>query len=1415
MGGLLLFGTIRVASYSHARVTHDHSTHEHSVDRHAEDGDGGHPHQGDDGLTLAAGPHAAATPGGGCGADQPVRSFDVVATDVVITLNRFLDHDPRGRLFALEEDLERVRAEEAANEAARAAGDETAVSVGLQGDAIQPLVLRVHPGDCLRLTLRNVIGEGAGEVGPEPASIDLHGGALRVVGGGPAISTNPAATAAPGETVAYEWSVPAGEPSATHYFHSHGDERLQTAHGLFGAIVVEPAGSSWVDPRHGEPLTSGWDAIVQRADGTSFREFALLYHEIGDETYILRDAAGAYLPIVDPLTDAYRPGSRALNYRSEPFMNRLALGEAETGQVDKSLAYSSYAYGDPATPILRTEVGDPTVQRVVHAGSETFHVHHVHGGSVRWPRQPGAENAPPIAGLAKDPPLVPEVSERTDAQSIGPSETFDVHDECTAGGCQQSPGDVMYHCHVAHHYVSGMWGVWRVYNTRQEAGSTTDTMVPLLPLPDRVDALAAAVNSSALIDSTVDFHGEKTRLEGDQMTAHVERHLPPQGVPKGYDASVWDWVWDGDVARGEPETTARWPNFVAAEPRERPPILFDPRTGKPAFPVLRPHLARRPPFPRDNGPAPYLDPPEAGAARPRPPPPGANGPASLCPAGTRVQDFPINAVETPVALNERLPITDPKGLLFVLREERDRVRADPAAAQPLTIRANATEDCVDILLRSEIPDDADEPFSKISLHVHHVQFDIQGSDGVPNGFNFEQSIRPYEAEGLRLTAPVSAGDTTLPVPGAHEHFSVGTAVGVGLDEDGTFEEARVVAVDSRGLTLAAPLEHDHATGAVVGTEYLRHRWFPDAQFGTAYFHDHVDAIHSWRHGLSGALIVEPPGSRYTDPETGDPVRSGAVADITTDSPVSLDIDGSFREVALGVQDDNPLSRLKRSSGSALGLRVEPLDRRPGNSTDVFRSEVHGEPVTPVIDAVLGDPVVLRTLVGATNDVHTLHVDGHRFRVEPWSPTSPLVSTVRVGISERFDLSIAAAGGPRRQPGDYLIRNGRHLKLAEGSWGLLRVHEPDADDRPRALDGVDPVEPIAGVCPAGAPRRVLRVDAVTTALPMLGRHPGRAFVHRPVDDTADVASATPPEPFVAHANVGECVKVDLANRTGVGPVSFHVDGLAFDPSTSAGVGVGREPRQAVDDGESGTFEFYAAPEFGQVVAMVTDQAEPVDGPADGLYGAIVVGAPGTTYEGEGTHVVAHPPDAPPYRDATLFLHDEDAGIGTHRMPYSPGLEQTAGINYRLASMAPGPDAEPETPMLHAIQGDPIRLHVLAPVSEQVGVFTVEGHAWDHEPGLAGTNRLGGTAIGGLEALTLDLVAGPAGPGDYVYGAQRGAHREAGMWGVLRVVPEGDPSIGPLRASRNQRDRLSLPLLAGLGVLFALGVVGVRGRSNRRS
>ena len=166
-----------VSSAPQIAPVHDHDTHHRSQ---APSG-----HAVGEGFVLApVGDEESVRSGAPCSPGAAVREYRIAAITLEITMNRFLDYDPEGRMYVLEEEVARVRREEAQNKAARDIGTEPAVSIGLQGDAIQPLVLRVNQGECLRITLRNDMKNG------EPVSVHLHGSGLYVVrAGGPAIAT--------------------------------------------------------------------------------------------------------------------------------------------------------------------------------------------------------------------------------------------------------------------------------------------------------------------------------------------------------------------------------------------------------------------------------------------------------------------------------------------------------------------------------------------------------------------------------------------------------------------------------------------------------------------------------------------------------------------------------------------------------------------------------------------------------------------------------------------------------------------------------------------------------------------------------------------------------------------------------------------------------------------------------------------------------------------------------------------------------------------------------------------------------------------------------------------------------------------------------------------------------------------------
>jgi hypothetical protein len=98
----------------------------------------------------------SATAGGKCPATAPVKQYNISAINVEITLNQWLDFYP-GYMYVLDENLDKVRAEETKNKEAREKEgfDPGAVIPGVQAQWIQPLVFRGNQGDCVKIKLSN------------------------------------------------------------------------------------------------------------------------------------------------------------------------------------------------------------------------------------------------------------------------------------------------------------------------------------------------------------------------------------------------------------------------------------------------------------------------------------------------------------------------------------------------------------------------------------------------------------------------------------------------------------------------------------------------------------------------------------------------------------------------------------------------------------------------------------------------------------------------------------------------------------------------------------------------------------------------------------------------------------------------------------------------------------------------------------------------------------------------------------------------------------------------------------------------------------------------------------------------------------------------------------------------------------
>jgi len=1124
--------------------------------------------------------------GGLCPKTAPVRHYDVSAVNVEITLNQWLDFYP-GYMYALTEDIPDIREEEAKNAAAREEEghhDPGGVKNGIQDQWIQPLVIRGNQGDCVKITLRNALEFG------EEVSLHINGSDMVMSKTGqPATTTNPDSVAGGpsedcekdcvGEAIEMEWYIHPDTQEGGRQFHTYSNDRELTVMGLFGVFVVEPRGSEYYDPLGTGPATkdrSGWQTMIRNGTGPDFREFVLIYHEVGDEAFRPVNKHGDFLPQRDPLTDAYRPGARALNYRSEPFgINNMHVQHEYFGFEDESMAYSSYTFGDAAPTIPRSYLGDPAKFRVVHGGSEVFHSHHPHGGAIRWQRSPRATQMPVWSTGQNGPvkyPVVRTKSDRVDVEVIGPSEALDLETECGSGLCQWLAGDFLFHCHVAHHYVAGMWGYWRVYNTLQVPGIQNDVMAPLRELPDRVGRINRPVTSDQLAGTTVNWFGSQFKIVESGKTNWkaappvvtlkdwVSMQLSNQGKPghqddelgqlKAYDATVVDWVWDGNRAMSEKEPSIGdnpkyQPEWQGYEPGKRRSIWFEPATGKVAWPWLTPHFGKRAPFSNDHNPAPWLEMirlNDDGTRSVGPAKPGENGNWSLCPDRAGSQDYNIHFIKLPIELSaaqgKEPAIVDPNGLLYVVHEEEADVRADNDKKFPLVVRANVY-DCIDWTLTSEWLDDDITNFqsSKINTHFHFFQFDNQASDGVISGMSYEQSMRPFTQftkdteKGLpvpmnaKVTKAAKIGDKTIHVTNAQQ-YHVGIPILVGADNVEGKEVLRIAAIGDKTLTFDAPLEHAHPAGDIVTVEYVRQRFWVDADVGSVFWHDHAFGGTTWPHGAVGTMIAEPFNSTWHDPKTGKRVRTGPVADIHATERVGHDVAGSFRELMVHIMDTVPhtvnvvtagnppgqpvevaleagrtvsfqmppnetikmtpmpfLNGGTHTTGGALNFRAEPFAQRLANDPDpskIFSSRVHGDPSTAMLRAYLGDAIVFRLLDVTMNESNVFTISGHTFWSERYAEEANRKHALHVGIAERYDLVIAEAGGPRHRPGDYMFFNGRNSKFSEGAWGLIRVLDAPVSDLqplPNKAYGREGIPEPLPVCPPDAPVKQFNVVAM--------------------------------------------------------------------------------------------------------------------------------------------------------------------------------------------------------------------------------------------------------------------------------------------------------------------------------------------------
>ncbi|OEU41713.1 copper oxidase [Methanosarcina sp. Ant1] len=382
---------------------------------------------------------------------QTVRVYDIEAISVPVIYNKYGDHDPNGLMYVLRKDSSRIQ--EMARKNFQLSPPQPYVEV-------QPLVIRANVGDQIKVNFYNKLDR--------KASIHVQGLRYDVqTSDGANVGFNEDTTT--GNKICYTWFA---EHEGVYIFHDMSDTRSSelgtNVHGLFGAIIIEEVGSTWFNPVTGKPIDSGIFADIYHPVKPAFREYTVFFHdelEIKDKNR---------LPPIDPHS-GLPSATTGISYRSEPMRNRMPLmsskstNHEEHVHTGEDISMSSWPYGDPAPPILRAYVGDPSKIRLVHGGIKETHVFHLH--NHQWKLEPDDPKSTII-----------------DSISISPQECYTLNILHGAGSLNGMIGDAIWHCHLYPHFHEGMWSLWRVFDRLEDGSGVYPDKKPieaLIPLKDR------------------------------------------------------------------------------------------------------------------------------------------------------------------------------------------------------------------------------------------------------------------------------------------------------------------------------------------------------------------------------------------------------------------------------------------------------------------------------------------------------------------------------------------------------------------------------------------------------------------------------------------------------------------------------------------------------------------------------------------------------------------------------------------------------------------------------------------------------------------------------------------------------------------------------------------------------------------
>jgi hypothetical protein len=544
---------------------------------------------------------------------------NVAALDQVYTYNRFGAFNPAGMMYALQRDVVGIGTN----------------NVRLRdGKRPRPIVLRVNEGDCLQVNFINLLKANRpndNSTFTREASVHVDG--LDYVNGpntddGANVGKNQSSLAAPaGGTRTYKWYA---AKQGQYMMYSMGaavggeGDGGQLDLGLFGAVNVEPRGSSWyrsqvtakelirattgynpngtpkINYEATHPLTnkpilnilqgneiiySDLNAIItdftedcteappSSTCGQSFREFTVLFH---DEIKAVQAFEELDLEVFHGVRDGFGVNYGASGLGAILLANRKKVGPARNCNECKYEEFflESHANGDPAL-IVRRDVNGNAIEALFP--DDPSNVHHSYlGDPVRFRNIHVGPKETHVFHLHAHQWLQSPRDQNStylDSQTISPGASFTYEINYGGSGNRNfTAGDSIFHCHLYPHFAQGMWELWRnhdVFENGLEDRNLPDgeiangTPTPaIVPIPDKP--------MPPMPDGH--FPGYPHYIPGDAG------HRPPQ--------PPLDFEWDG----GLPRNKVLQANVIDGLPAVDPALLNDPVASRVASTSQTPFL---------------------------------------------------------------------------------------------------------------------------------------------------------------------------------------------------------------------------------------------------------------------------------------------------------------------------------------------------------------------------------------------------------------------------------------------------------------------------------------------------------------------------------------------------------------------------------------------------------------------------------------------------------------------------------------------------------------------------------------------------------------------------------------------------------------------------------------------------------